>query len=86
VETGRPELSEYEARQVLIAKNSVAADPERFGPRRAVGGWVFAWVDRSARPPMGVRTVVVADSGEVGRAAVGESGEQALQRLTGANP
>jgi hypothetical protein len=74
-------LTEAEARQILANTASHAANPDLFSARRGDGGWVFAWADSTRPIPMGVRSEVVTDSGQVGRVKIGETGEQALQRL-----
>ncbi|WP_028708767.1 hypothetical protein [Propionicicella superfundia] len=75
-------LIEHEARQVLADKHSQAASRDLFSARREESGWVFAWSDRTTPAPMGVGSVVVTDSGQVGRLKIGETAEQAFQRLS----
>ena len=76
-------ITENEARGLLACAGSQAASPELYSALRAGGGWAFSWADRSRPIPMGVRGVVVTDDGRIGRARIGESPEQALERLKG---
>lgn len=79
--TAQP-LSEAEARTILENVRSQAADPALFTARREVGGWVFSWADRSKPAPIGVRSEVVTDSGKRGRLQIGETGSEAIRRLS----
>lgn len=75
-------ITEEKARQILAEMHSQAADPDVFSARRAEEGWVFAWSDRSKAAPIGVRSTVVTDTGNVGKLKIGETAEQALRRLS----
>lgn len=80
--TEKRALTEQEARQILANKRNQAANPDLFTARREEGGWVFAWSDRTKSAPMGVRSSVVTDSGQTGKLKIGETAEEALQRLS----
>jgi hypothetical protein len=76
-------LSEGEARGLLAAARSPAADSELYAARRVDGGWVFVWRSRARPVPLGVRPVVVTDSGVVGQVSFGEHSSTAIRRLNG---
>lgn len=75
-------LTEGEARKILADQHSQAANPELFSARREEGGWVFSWSDKTRPIPMGVRSEVVTDSGRSDRLKIGETVEQAIERLS----
>jgi len=59
------QITEDEARQVLMTVRSTAASARAFLATRCVGGWSFGWADHTRPIPMGVRGIVVTDGGRV---------------------
>lgn len=77
-------LSEAEARRILSWAHSQCAGPA-FAARRVRGGWAFAWASKDSPPPMGVRTVIVTDTGRAGTLKIGETADQGLAQLSEPN-
>lgn len=58
-------ISEDDARRALLAAHSEAYDPARFSARRRDSGWFFGWKPQAGDPPMGTRSWIVTDTGNV---------------------
>lgn len=77
-------ISEQEAREVLAAARSAAADSRKYLARRLDGGWLFGWNPDVGRPPMNTRSWVVSDRREARWLKPKEYAEEALRALNGA--
>jgi len=77
------QLSEQEARQVLLDVDSPAAKSDMYRGDRVDGGWAFRWNDVPKKIPFGVRTWVVTDSGLADKVKLGEKAQTAITRLNG---
>ncbi len=75
-------MTEEGARRILASKGSEASNPNYYSTQRVEGGWVFNWIDKGEPIPMGTRSEVVTDSGKDGRLKIGETAEQAIERLS----
>ena len=77
------DISLSEATEILRKAGSPAANTSHYEGKDMSGGWAFMW-SRSAGPvPLGARAWVVTDSGRMDITQVGETGAEAIQRLTG---
>lgn len=75
------ELTELQARSILVVCGSPAASPAKYRADRVDQGWVFQWIRGTKKVPLGVRSWVVTDSGVVDTVDLGESFSEALARL-----
>ncbi|MCZ2826065.1 MULTISPECIES: hypothetical protein [unclassified Modestobacter] len=73
-------ISMEQARTVLAAAKSEAADAEHFTGERLDGGWVFTW-SADGDVPLGTTTWVVADNGAVRPLGFRDTPQSALAAL-----
>lgn len=76
-------ISEDGARAALLAAHSEAYDPTRFTASRRDRGWFFGWKQQAGDPPMGTRSWVVTDAGNVRLLAFRQTADEGIAEADG---